>query len=438
MKKKRDERDSAVGIVETLRDAGYQALFAGGCVRDLLMKREPADYDVATNAPPEEVLRIFEKTIPVGVSFGVVIVLDRGVKVEVAAFRADGAYLDGRRPESVTFCDARGDASRRDFTVNAMFYDPIEEEVIDFVGGREDLRKKLIRTVGVPEERFAEDRLRMLRAARLAAALGFSIDPPTAEAIRRLAGHISSVSGERVRDELMKLLASPRRAEGIRLLDELALLKEVLPEVAAMKGTEQSPKLHPEGDAFTHTLLALEKLEDPDFVTAMSVLLHDIGKPIALRKSGKFYGHEHDGAEAAGQICGRLRVSNAHADTIRWAVSRHLAFKDAQRMRESTLRRLLGHESFPVLLDLHRADALASTGDLSDYEFVQAKLAGYENEPVLPPPLVGGNDLMSLGLEEGPRVGALLEKVRDAQLEGRLASREEALQFARDVMKNLA
>jgi poly(A) polymerase len=392
---------------------------------------------VATDAPPEDVQRLFEKTIPVGVSFGVVIVLDRGIKVEVATFRSDGTYEDGRHPESVTFCGAEGDAARRDFTINAMFYDPVTEEVTDLFGGRKDIRRKLIRTVGRPEERFREDRLRMLRAVRLAAVLGFSIDPDTAKAVRNLAGQISSVSGERIRDELEKLLASPARAAGIELLDGLSLLERILPEISALKGVEQSSQLHPEGDVYRHTLLALEEMEGSDFVTAMSVLLHDIGKPTALSKLGKFYGHESDGAEAAREVCDRLRISRADTDAICWAIVKHMVFKDARRMRESTLRRLLGHDSFPILLELHRADTVACRGDLSNCEFVRSKLAQYSEEPILPPPLLSGSDLLDMGLEEGPRIGELLEKARDAQLEGAIRNREEALEFVRRSMKNL-
>lgn len=432
-----EARDAAVDVVKRLRGAGYDALFAGGCVRDLLMKREPSDFDVATSAPPEKVMELFERTIPVGVSFGVVLVLKGDIKIEVATFRTDGVYLDGRRPESVTFCDARGDAMRRDFTINAMFYDPMIDRVVDLVGGERDIEAGLIRTVGDPRERFGEDHLRMLRAARLAAVLGFSIDRETEEAIRDLAPNIGSVSGERVRDELIRIMVSPRRSDGIRHLDRLNLLGEILPEVAALKGVKQSPALHPEGDVYEHTILAMEQLGETDFRTAMSVLLHDIGKPDAHRKRNAFHGHETCGAEDARDVCRRLKLSSAETDGICWAIAKHLTFKDARRMKESTLRRLLGHEQFQVLLELHRVDSVASTGDLSNYEFVRAKLEKYSDEPILPPPLLRGDDLLALGVEPGPLVGEILEKVADAQLEGRLADRDEAIAYAKRLQKRV-
>lgn len=431
-------RKAAVSVVKRLRRAGYDALFAGGCVRDLLMKREPSDFDVATSAPPEKVMDLFDRTVPVGISFGVVLVLKGDIKIEVATFRADGAYLDGRRPESVTFCDASGDAIRRDFTINAMFYDPLDDQLMDHVGGRRDIEAHLIQTVGDPRERFGEDHLRMLRAARLATILNFSIDKKTEEAIRALAPNIASVSGERIRDELIQIMASHRRSDGIRHLDRLNLLGEILPEVTALKGVKQSPTLHPEGDVYEHTLLVLEQLGETNVRTAMSALLHDIGKPAAHRKCNAFYGHEIYGAETARDVCRRLKLSRSETDCICWTIAKHLTFKDARQMKESTLRRLLGHECFQVLLELHRADSVASTGNLSNHEFVRAKLEEYASEPILPPPLLRGDDLLALGVEQGPLMGEILRKVTDAQLEGRLTDMDGAIAYAKKVLKNRA
>lgn len=431
-----DVRNAAVDVVKRLRNAGHDALFAGGCVRDLLMGREPSDFDVATSASPEKVLDLFEKTIPVGISFGVVLVIKDGINIEVATFRADGPYLDGRHPESVTFCDAEHDALRRDFTINAMFYDPVNDNTVDFTGGRRDIEAKLIRAVGDPRKRFAEDYLRMLRAVRFATVLDFSIDEETEEAVRDLASNITSISMERVKDEIEGIITSPGRADGIRLLDGLGLLGKILPELETLKGVKQSPVLHPEGDVYEHTLLALKKLGEADFVSAMSVLLHDIGKPEALRKQNVFHGHETFGARAAEAACRRLKLPNADTECICWAIAKHLIFKDARRMRESTLRRLLGHDCFNVLLNLHRADIMASTGDLSNYEFIRAKLKRYAGEPVLPPPLLRGDDLLALGVEQGPILGEILGEVSDAQLEERVADREEALALAKKLIKD--
>ena len=425
---------TATRIVRRLRDAGYEAFFAGGCVRDKLLGRAAHDIDVATNAPPEEVQRLFPRTVAVGAQFGVVVVLEGNAEFQVATFRADGVYIDGRRPESVTFTTAEGDAQRRDFTVNGLFYDPLEGRVLDFVGGEADLRAGILRCIGEPAARFREDKLRLLRGVRFAATLGFEIDPPTWEALRELAPEIPSVSAERIRDELVKIFLHPSRVRGFDLLDAAGLLEILLPEVSRMKGCEQPPEFHPEGDVFVHTRLMLSLLPDSVSIPLVfSVLLHDIGKPQTFLRDEtgriRFNGHESVSAAMAEQVCERLRFSNAQTETTVVAVKNHMAFKDVQNMRVATLKRFLARPTMDDELALHRVDCLGSHGLLDNYDFLLAKREEFSREPLIPPPLVTGRDLIALGLRPGPQFKSLLDAVQNRQLEGTLHSREEALEW---------
>lgn len=429
-------RDAATTIVKKLRDAGHQAFFAGGCVRDHLLGIEPADYDVATSALPGQVEDLFDHTIAVGRSFGVIIVVTDGNETEVATFRDDGAYLDGRRPASVSFCDARNDSLRRDFTINAMFEDPLSGEILDFVGGRDDLTAGIIRTVGDPLRRFGEDHLRLLRAVRFAARFAFTIEASTLVAIAAFAPRLSQVSAERIGHELRRILTEGGARRGFELLDETGLLEVVLPEMTAMKGCAQSSDYHPEGDVFVHTLLCLEHLPTGCSLTlALGVLLHDIAKPpTAKLREGKhtFYGHCELGQEMAEEICNRWRYSNEVRERVGALVAQHLRHCAAAAMKPSTLKRFLRQDCIDELLELARIDALSSSGDLSNYEFCTNKLAEVSVEEMRPQPLINGRDLIAMGLEPGPIFGIILSAVEDAQLEGSITTREQALALARD------
>ncbi|HEV8525390.1 MAG TPA: CCA tRNA nucleotidyltransferase [Terriglobales bacterium] len=437
-------RQAATEIVRTLRDRGHQAYLVGGCVRDIVLGREPADYDVATDATPDEVMRIFPKTYAVGAQFGVVLVpVDKEADapgqnpcIEVATFRSDVSYTDGRHPDAVRYTkDPREDVERRDFTINGLLLDPIQNEVLDFVGGRADLDAGIIRTIGPPDRRFAEDKLRMLRAVRFAARFAYQIEPQTFNAIRQMAREIHQVSRERVRDELVKMLTEGRARRAFELLDQTGLLREVLPEVEKMKGVEQPPQFHPEGDVWIHTLLMLEGLREKCSPTlAMGVLLHDVGKPPTFRVAPdriRFDGHVEVGTAMAEEICRRLRFSNDDTEQIASLVANHLRFAAVLRMKESTLKRFLRLPRFEEHLELHRLDCLASHGDLSSYEFVRQKLASTPPEQFRPPPLVTGDDLIAAGYQPGPRYKEILAAVEDAQLEGRLAGKAEAMEFVR-------
>jgi poly(A) polymerase len=415
----------------TLRAAGHQAYLAGGCVRDLLAGREPSDYDVATSARPEEVLALFPGAVAVGAHFGVV----RARGVEVATFRSDHSYRDGRHPEEVVFeTDPRQDVLRRDFTINGLLLDPATNEVLDFVGGRADLRDRIIRAIGDPRRRFAEDHLRMLRAVRFAARFGYAIEPETLAAIRELAPSIHRVSAERVRDELTRILTEGRARRGMELLDETGLLAEVLPECRALQGVEQPPEYHPEGDVWTHTLLMLDQLDHPSAPLAWGALLHDIGKPATFRRAPdriRFDGHVEAGLRIARGILTRLKFSRDDTDRILALVANHMRFLDAPRMKESTLKKFLRLDHFAEHLALHKADCLASHGGLETYEFVRAKLAALPPEQLKPAPLVTGRDLIALGLPPGPAFKRILTEAEDLQLEGRLRTRDEALAWLR-------
>ena len=427
-------RTFASTIVEKLRHRGFQAYLVGGCVRDLLLGREPKDYDVATSATPTQVMSIFPQTYAVGAQFGVVLVPAPEGDVEVATFRSDIGYSDGRHPDEVRFStDPREDVARRDFTINGMLLDPVSNEVLDFVGGRKDLEAKIIRTIGDPQQRFAEDKLRMLRAVRFAARFGYTIDPATFAAIEELADEIQVVSRERVRDELTRMLTEGQARRAFLLLDETGLLPEVLPEISAMKGVAQPPQFHPEGDVFVHTLLLLENLPVPcSPALAWGALLHDVGKPPTFRAAPdriRFDGHVEVGVKMAQEICRRLRFSTDDTEQVLALIDNHMRFGHATRMKESTLKKFLRMPHFDEHLALHRADCLASHGDLSVYEFAQEKLATIPPDKMRPSPLVTGNDLIAAGYAPGPRFKEILNAVEDAQLEGRLSSRDAALAF---------
>jgi len=427
---------SARAIVQHLQEAGHLAFFAGGCVRDRLMGAAPHDYDIATNAPPGRVQALFRRTVAVGAQFGVICVLEGGAEFQVASFRADGRYVDGRRPESVTFSSPEEDAQRRDFTINGMFFDPVREEVVDYVGGQRDLAARLIRAIGDPAARFGEDRLRMLRAVRFGTGLGFDIDPPTWRAVCVAAPAIHAVSAERIRDELVKILVHPRRVRGFDLLDECGLLREILPEMEKLKGCEQPPQFHPEGDVFTHTRLMLSLLPaEVSVPLVFSVLLHDIAKPATATVDPdgriRFNGHDRLGAWMTEEIMTRLRFSRREIDATVEAVAQHMAFKDVQQMRVARLKRFMARPHFTDELELHRVDCTSSHGALDNYAFLQARAEEFAAAPLIPPPLVTGHDLVTLGLPPGPRFKEILEAVEARQLEGVLRDREAALAWVR-------
>ena len=430
-------RDFSISIIRTLRERGHQAYLVGGCVRDLLLKREPADYDVATDATPDQVMRIFPETYAVGAQFGVVLVPDGGGKtVEVATFRSDIGYSDGRHPDEVRFSeDAREDVQRRDFTINGLLLDPVTNEVLDYVGGRADLDAGIIRTIGDPERRFGEDKLRMLRAVRFAARFGYILEKGTMQSIQKLAPQIHQVSAERVRDELTKMLTEGRARLAFFMLYAARLLHQVLPEIVAMKGVQQPPEFHPEGDVFIHTLLLLEGLPQPCSPTlAWGALLHDVGKPPTFRVAPdriRFDGHVDVGVKMAEEICRRLRFSNEDTEQILALVDNHMRFAQVQQMNESTLKKFLRMPHFDEHLELHRLDCQSSNGILESYDFAREKLASIPPEVMRPAPLVSGDDLIAAGYVPGPQFKEILAAVEDGQLENRLRNGEEAMEFVR-------
>ena len=416
-------------IWETLRQNGHEAYLVGGCVRDLLLGREPKDWDIATDARPDRVEALFPKTLAIGKAFGIIaVVADDGTTVEVATYRADAPYADGRHPGAVAFTDAREDALRRDFTINALFLDPATGEIRDFTGGQADLQAKIIRAIGDPAARFSEDHLRLLRAVRFAATLGYAIEPATFAAIQKLAPRIRGISAERIRDELFRLLTESAKAgAALQLLRDSGLLKEILPEIDAMAGVEQPPEFHPEGDVFTHTKLMLDALPpNPPLRLALSALLHDVGKPptaqlVTLPDGSprwRFENHATVGAEMARAILERLRAPNALTDDVCTIIAGHMRLADAPRMRDAKLRRLLGAPTFEDELELHRLDCISSHAKLDVFDFLKAEQAKFAAEPVLPPPLVTGRDLIALGHVPGPHFAKILQDAYDRQLEG--------------------
>lgn len=425
-----DKRSLAVGIVKRLTDNGYRALFAGGWVRDMLLgMTTDGDIDIATNATPTTIEALFDRTVGVGEQFGVMIVVRQGIPFEVATFRSDIGIADGRHPASVVFSDERADAQRRDFTINGMFYDPLTDTVLDYVGGREDLDKGVIRAIGEPGQRISEDYLRMLRAIRFASRFGYTIEDSTFRALRENASRIHAVSPERIFQELDKMLCGPHPDLAVALLHECGLLREVLPEVAAMDGVEQPPQFHPEGDVLRHTILALSLLKSPSRCLAWSTLLHDVGKPPTMRVADRirFNNHPAVGAEMSRAILLRLRAPRALIDCVDACVGNHMSFMNVKRMRLSTLKRLLSRPTFDDELELHRVDCLASHQMVDNYEFLVQKRDELRREVLKPDPLLRGGDLIHLGFKPGPMFGQILREAYDQQLEERVRTRDEAL-----------
>ena len=452
-----EQLEAALRIVETLRARGHEAYFAGGCVRDLLLKREPADYAVATSATPEVVLEMFPRTFAVGAHFGVVLVApeteDAGFVTEVATFRSDLAYSDGRHPDGVRYTKtAAEDVERRDFTINGLLLDPLRggrlldecfadpkilrDAVLDFVGGLADLDAGIVRAIGRPELRFEEDHLRMLRGVRFAARFGFELEAETERAMRQLAARIHVVSRERVRDELTKMLTEGHARRAFELLDATGLLAEVLPEMARMKGVEQPPQFHPEGDVWTHTLMLLEQLPAGCSMTlAWGALLHDVGKPATFRRAPdriRFDGHVEIGVAMGAEICRRFRFSNEETRQVVALIENHMRFMDAPRMKTSTLKRFFRLERFDEHLALHRMDCLAASGNLEHWDFVRERFSSMPEESVRPKPLLTGRELIAAGYAPGAEFKEMLRAAEDAQLEGAIATTEEALRWVRE------
>lgn len=429
---------SARDIVHRLQEAGFEAMYAGGCVRDMLRGVAPHDYDIATSARPEQVQSLFRRTVAVGAQFGVISVMINGGDFQVATFRSDGIYSDGRHPESVHFSNAEEDARRRDFTVNGLFYDPICAQLRDYVGGQADLEAKILRAIGDPEARFAEDRLRMLRAVRFATVLGFEIEPNTWKAVQKHATSIVEVSAERIRDELLKTFHSPLRVRGLDLLDQSGLLNQILPEMEALKGCEQPPQFHPEGDVWIHTRLMLSLLPaEISTPLLFAVLLHDIAKPATFSMDPaegriRFNGHDKLGAEMAAEILTRLRFPKKEIEATVECIAQHMAFKDVQQMRVSRLKRFLARPTMPDELLLHRVDCGGSNQDFSNYDFLVRKIEEFSQEPLIPPPLLTGRDLLAMGHKAGPRFKEILDAVQSRQLEGALNGHEEAVAWVRE------
>ena len=421
-------------IAERLRDRGHIAYFAGGCVRDMVRGLTPKDYDIATDARPENVQALFPRTYAVGAHFGVIIVLEEGFQFEVATFRSDEAYIDGRHPSAVHFSSPEEDARRRDFTINGMFLDPASDKVIDLVGGQADIGAKLVRAIGEPAQRFAEDRLRMLRAVRFATALDYQIDKRTWDALVASASSINQISAERIREEVVQIFLSSNRVRGWDLLDASGLMSAILPELEAMKGVLQPEQFHPEGDVFVHTRLMLSLLpESVSIPLVFAVLFHDVAKPVTARvdETGRIRFNEHDriGAEMTEAIMRRLRFSGAEIEATVEMVRQHMVFKDTPKMRIAKLKRFMARPTFDEELELHRVDCESSHRMLDNYEFLMSKREEFANEPIIPPPLVRGDDLIAFGLKPGPKFGEILEAVETRQLEGKLRTRDEALDW---------
>jgi tRNA nucleotidyltransferase/poly(A) polymerase len=461
-------KQSATQTLKRLREAGFSAYFVGGCVRDQVMGIEPKDYDIATSATPDQVMQLFPRTVSVGARFGVVLVVVGNRQVEVATFRSDGAYADGRHPAEVTFTlDPRLDVLRRDFTMNGLLYDPLNQALLDYVGGQKDIEVGLVRTIGNPGERFREDKLRMMRAVRFAARFGFQLETETRAAIVSLADQIWQVSRERIRDELTKILTEGYASEGVSLLEECGLLRQLLPQVSDLRGVEQPPEFHPEGDVWVHTLLMLKLMDEtrrdivknegapdqklqsgsvmnealrkdyPTLTLALGVLLHDVGKPLTFERKDRirFNSHCEVGARLTARICERFRFTTRQTERAVQLVQDHLKFKDLPRMRESTVKRFLRQEGFEEHLELHRLDCLGSHRDLELWRFAKDRLQQLSPEEIRPPALISGDDLIELGFRPGPAFKEMLKAVEDAQLDNTLRSREEALKWVEATFK---
>ncbi|MEY3896578.1 MAG: hypothetical protein RLZZ214_2098, partial [Verrucomicrobiota bacterium] len=412
--------------------AGHEAFFAGGCVRDRLLEREPKDYDIATSATPAQVIQLFPGANEVGAHFGVVIAKNAGHHIEIATFRTDGSYKDGRRPDTVTFSTPQEDAQRRDFTMNGLFERPDTGEVIDYVGGVADLRAGVLRAIGDPVARFIEDGLRLMRAVRFSTSLDFEIEPKTLAAIAECAPMLERISPERTRDEFSKILTSPRRRTGVEMLVNTGLMEFIVPEFLKTIGCEQPPEWHPEGDVYTHTCIMLEMLaDDAPLDLCLAVLLHDIAKPPCQTFDDRirFNGHDAMGAEMADAILRRLRYPNDLIAAVVPMVARHMQFMNVKQMRTAKLKRFMAEPTFPQEMELHRVDCGSSNGFTDNYEFLQSKAEEFASEPLIPPPLVTGRDLIQLGLKPGPRFKEILEAIQTEQLEGRILDREPALTY---------
>lgn len=432
-------RKRAADIIRRLREKGFEAYFAGGCVRDHLRGKDPKDFDIATSARPDDILRLYPDGNTVGAHFGVILVRLHDWDFEIATFRSDIGGSDGRHPDSVAFTNAKEDAQRRDFTINGMFFDPVEEKIIDYVGGQEDLEKGIIRAIGNPEERFREDYLRLMRAVRFSTVLDFEIESGTWSAIQQQAPQITKISPERIRDELDRIWVSPARVKGFDLLVDSGLMQAIFPEIINLQGCEQPPQFHPEGDVFVHTRLMLELLgEDAKSLPLiLSVLFHDVAKPATwtfdeANDRIRFNGHDHIGAEMANTILRRLRYKNEIIDDTVTAIKHHMVFKDVQEMRTAKLKRMMARHTFADELELHRVDCLSSNGLVDNYEFMKKKAEEFAAEPLIPPPLVNGRDLIGMGWKPGPDLGTALEQIQDLQLESSLTSREQALEWVKE------
>jgi len=428
--------NAARRVTARLREQGHIAYFAGGCVRDMVRGLTPKDYDIVTDARPKAVQALFPRTFAVGAHFGVIVVLENSFQFEVATFRSDDAYIDGRHPSAVHFSSPEEDAQRRDFTINGMFYDPVAEQVIDLVGGQADIATRLVRAIGEPAKRFAEDRLRMLRAVRFATVLDYQIDKKTWEALVANTPSINEISAERIRDELVRIFLSSNRVRGWDLLDSSGLMRAILPELEAMKGVLQPQQFHPEGDVFVHTRLMLQLLpEQVSVPLVFAVLFHDVAKPVTARvdKTGRIRFNDHDriGAEMTDAIMRRLRFSGAEIEATVEMVRQHMVFKDAPNMRVAKLKRFMARPTFEEELELHRVDCESSHRMLDNYEFLLRKREEFANEPIIPPPLVRGDDLIAMGFRPGPKFGEILEAVETQQLEGTLRTTEEALEWVK-------
>jgi poly(A) polymerase len=434
----KSQQELAIESAHTLHGAGYLVYFAGGAVRDQLLGKEPKDYDLATSATPEQIKALFPHSDAVGEHFGVIIVKGHGQIIEIATFRTDGSYKDGRRPEHVEFSTPQEDAQRRDFTINGLFQDPFSGEIHDFVGAQADLKDQVIRAIGEPEKRFQEDALRLLRAIRFAVVTGFEIETTTLSAIQSCSHLLSKISPERIRDEFSKIITAPDRARGLDLLTTTGLAREFLPELYDLQGCEQPPQWHPEGDVYVHTQIALSLLDSPSLHLALSVLLHDIGKPATQSwdpecERFRFNGHDKVGAEMAQRILRRLRYSNQTITDVSWMVSRHMKFMHVQEMRTSKLKRFMAAETFAMELELHRVDCESSNGFRDNYDFLLRRREEYANEPLIPTPLISGKDLMAkFNLPSGPKIGEILRAVQNEQLEGRLVDKSGAFDFIQE------
>jgi len=444
-------KKEAIQIVRTLQEKGFTAYFAGGCVRDSIREETPLDYDIATSARPEEVGDLFQKTRAVGSHFGVMLVFRGDYEFEVATFRHEGSYSDGRHPDSVEFSTARQDAMRRDFTINGLFEDPLTGDIIDYVNGQEDIARGVIRAIGDPEKRFGEDHLRLLRAIRFSARLGYRIEAKTLSALKHSAANndLKKISAERIRDEFSLMILDPNRTVAFDLLVETGLMQSIIPEILDLKGCEQPPQFHPEGDVFVHTRLMLKEYGKTGTCPGtnplhllLSILLHDIAKPATFsydEDAGRirFNGHDKVGAEMAADILRRLKYPNSAVEAVTDIVENHMTFKDVQHMRIAKLKRFMGRATYRDEMELHRIDCLCSWGGLDNHEFLLAKQEEFANEPIIPPPLLNGHDLISRGIAPGPQIGNVLRNVQDLQLEGTLTGRDGALQWLEDYLRTL-